>query len=160
NHPLGDIVHRNLAPHLRGLETLPVHRRRVRQNAIQFAAERLSQGIGLMTASRTTIPVVEFRRLAVIQVGNLLRPEDLLLRSVINPVLDILVVQLAELEDALLAGVARIVCRATVSAIGARPNKAVGYSTCRIDVVIAGATTTALALGATIPVAFHCREVI
>src|SRR5262249_56364213 len=97
-----------------------------------------------MTASRTTVPVVVFWRLAVIQVGNLLRPEDLLLGSVINPVLDILEVQLAEAEDSLLARVARIVCRTTVSAIGARSDKAVGYSACRIDVVIAGATTAAL----------------
>ena len=53
NHSAGDIVHRNLAPHLRGLETRPVHRRRVGQDAVQFAGERLSQGIALMTAGGT-----------------------------------------------------------------------------------------------------------
>ena len=47
-----------------------------------------------------------------------------------------------------------------MSAIGARSDKAVGYSTFRIDVGIAGATTTALTLCATVPVAFHCSEVI
>src|SRR5450631_1219610 len=103
--------------------------------------ECLSQRIALMTAGRTAIPVVVARRLAVIQVGNLLRPEDFLLRSVINPVLDILFVQVTEAEDALLARVARIVGRITVSAIGARSDKAVGYSARRIDVGIAGATT-------------------
>jgi hypothetical protein len=159
NHLLSDIVHRNLAPHLRRLETRPVHRRRVGQDAVQFAGERLSQGIALMTAGRTAVPVVVERRLAVIQPGNLLRPEDLLLGSVINPVRDILMVQLAEAQDARLARVVGIVSRITVSAIGTRSDKAVGYSTRRIDVGIAGATTAALTLGAAVPVALHRSEV-
>src|SRR6516164_6930998 len=113
-----------------------------------------------MTAGRTAVPVVVERRHAIIQIGNLLGPEDLLLGPVINPVLDILNVQLAEARDGLVARVARI-CSVTytVSAIGARSDKAVGYSTRRIDVVIAGATTAALTLGATVPVAFDRSEV-
>src|SRR3974390_1245008 len=105
-----------------------------------------------MTAGRTAVPVIVDRRLAVIQLGNFLRPEDFLLRSVVNPVLDILGVQLTEAEDARLARVVRIVVRIAVSAIGARSDKAVGDSIRRIDVGIAGATTAAFTLGATVPV--------
>src|SRR5262249_28816191 len=102
------------------------------------------------------VPVVVERLLAVIECSDLLRPEDLLLGSVINPVLDILFVQLAEAEDGLMAAV--ITVKTAVSAIGARSDKAVGYSTGRIDVVIAGATPAALTLGATIPVALHAAH--
>ena len=70
-----------------------------------------------------------------------------------------LVVQLAEAEDALLACVARIIGRSYRLRHRSRSNKTVDDSTYRIDVVIAGATTSALTLGATVPVAFHCLEV-
>src|SRR5262249_37309270 len=112
-----------------------------------------------MAAGRTAVPVVVERLLAVIQLGNFLRPEDFLLGPVINPVLDVLVVQVTQAEDPLLARVRRIVGRIAVSAIGARPDKAVGYSTRRIDVGVAGAPTAAFTLGAAVPIALHCREV-
>ena len=66
----GQILHDDLAPHLRRLEPRPVDRRRVGQDAIELIAELLREQVALTAAGRAAVPVVILRRRAVIGFGE------------------------------------------------------------------------------------------
>ena len=83
------ILHHDLAPHLRRLEPRPVHRRGIGEDAVELRTELLRQHIALPPARRAAVPiVVDGLRSVIGPLATRLGEEDLLLHPVADEVVD------------------------------------------------------------------------
>ena len=119
DHATDQILHDDLAPHLRGLEPCPVHRWGTCQNAVEFVGQFLSEDVTPAATGRTAVPVVVFRRRAVVVPGRLLREQDFLDEAYPAPVVEVLkIVRAVEIYS--LFAAAGGIRGAGVAAIGGR----------------------------------------
>ena len=151
DRPTCQLLHGDLAPHLRGLESRPVDRRRIGQDALELIAELLCQQISLAPAGRAAVPVIVGRAHAVIGLGDRLRQQHLLLDAVADEIVDELQIVSPVGIDAGLAipaAVAKVVAGRNVAAVHGRQHRGTG----RRD---AGTSAAADTLRATVPGALH-----
>ncbi len=149
DRPADEVLHDDLAPHLRRLEAGPVDRRRVRQNAVELAGELLGEQIALAPAGRAAVPVVVGRLLRVVRPRDRLREKDLRLDRIADEVLDELEVVGAVQVDTGLA----VEVGSPMAGVGARADVAGIHRPGNGQVARAPAATDAL--GPAVPCAFH-----
>ena len=126
-------LHHDLTPHLRGLESRPIDRRRIGENPVELLGQFLREYVALPSAGRAAVPVVVRGLHRVVGLCDRLGKQDLLLHSVTNEIVDELVVVSAVRIDAGFA------VAAAVAGVAARPHIA------RIDGTVDGKASRAAA---------------
>ena len=82
------LIHGNLTPLFRRNEAIPIERGCTGENPVKVVGIFLRLLVTLTTARRATVPIGEFRPLAVIQLGNFFGPNGLLVNSVESKIPD------------------------------------------------------------------------